>query len=149
MALLRYFVSRRWVSADRQRTRRGCIDPAVGVVGVESQRGLRRLMLGISLALERALTFANVAMLILISGYQTPEQIRAAGREQLVAHLRRHRAVNAVQVADQALAGAAEQDLTLPGQDWALLRDNRCFQLPTTNPSNTRLGIGDNRRRGP
>ena len=76
-------------------------------------------MLGISPVLERALTFTNVATLILISAYQTPEQIRAAGREQLVAHLRRHRAVNAAKVADQVLAAAAEQDLTLPGQDTA------------------------------
>ncbi|MET7970876.1 transposase [Micromonospora sp. NPDC005305] len=74
-------------------------------------------MLGISPVLQRALTFTNVATLIPISAFQTPEQIRAAGREQLVTHLRRHRAVNAVKVGDQALAAAAEQDLTLPRQD--------------------------------
>ncbi|MFG1661342.1 IS110 family transposase [Micromonospora chersina] len=86
---------------------------------VRTVNRLRRLMLGISPVLERALTFTNVATLILISAYQTPEQIRAAGRDQLVAHLRWHRAVNAGKVADQALAAAAEQDLTLPGQDTA------------------------------
>ena len=86
---------------------------------VRTVNRLRRLMLGICPVLERALTFTNVATLILISAYQTPEQIRAVGRDQLIAHLRRHRAVNAAKVADQALAAAAEQDLTLPGQDTA------------------------------
>lgn len=86
---------------------------------VRTVNRLRRLMLGICPVLERALTFTNVATLILISAYQTPEQIRAAGREQLIAHLRRHRAANAAKVADQALAAAAEQDLSLPGQDTA------------------------------
>lgn len=37
---------------------------------------------------ERALALTNVATLILISAYQTPEQIRASGRDQLIAHLR-------------------------------------------------------------
>ncbi|MFI7574029.1 IS110 family transposase [Micromonospora sp. NPDC049497] len=86
---------------------------------VRTVNRLRRLMLGISPVLERALTFTNHATLVLICAYQTPEQIRAAGRDQLMAHLRRHRAVNAAKVADQALAAAAEQDLILPGQDTA------------------------------
>jgi transposase len=80
---------------------------------------LRRLMLGISPALERALTITNVATLILITGFQTPDQIRAAGRDQLIAHLRRHRALNVAKVADTALAAAVQQDLTLPGHDTA------------------------------
>ena len=80
---------------------------------------LRRLMLGISPALERALTFTNVAALLLLSGFQTPEQIRAAGRDGLLAHLRRHRAMNAAKVADQALSAAAQQTVALPGQDTA------------------------------
>jgi transposase len=80
---------------------------------------LRRLMLGISPALERALTITNVATLILITGFQTPDQIRAAGRDQLVAHLRQHRALNVAKVADTAIAAATQQDLTLPGQDTA------------------------------
>src|SRR5262249_2634725 len=41
---------------------------------------LRRLLLGISPALERALTVTNVAILVLLTGFQTPDQIRAAGR---------------------------------------------------------------------
>ncbi|MEH0981896.1 IS110 family transposase [Micromonospora sp. CPCC 205556] len=86
---------------------------------VRTVNRLRRLMLGISPGLERTLTFTNIAALVLISAYQTPEQIRDAGREQLIAHLRRHRAVHAAKVADQALAAAVEQDLILPGQDTA------------------------------
>jgi transposase len=80
---------------------------------------LRRLMLGIAPVLERALTFTNVATLILISEFQTPEQIRAAGRDNLIAYLRRHRAMHAARIADRALAAAAEQSLALPGQDTA------------------------------
>jgi len=47
---------------------------------VRTVNRLRRLMLGISPVLERTLTFTNVATLVLISAYQTPEQIRA-GRD--------------------------------------------------------------------
>jgi transposase len=82
---------------------------------------LRRLMVGISPVLERALTFTNIATLILISAFQTPAQIRAAGRDGLVAHLRSHRVSkgHAAKTAEQALAAAARQHLTLPGQDTA------------------------------
>ncbi|MFL6113119.1 MAG: IS110 family transposase [Catenulispora sp.] len=80
---------------------------------------LRRLMVGIAPVLERALSFTNVATLILISGFQTPEQIKAAGRDNLIAYLRRHRAMHAAKVAEQALAAAAQQSLALPGQDTA------------------------------
>ncbi len=86
---------------------------------VRTVNRLRRLMLGISPALVRALTFTNVATLILITGFQTPDQIRAAGRGQLVAHLRHHRALNVAKVADTAIAAAAQQHLALPGQDTA------------------------------
>jgi Transposase len=80
---------------------------------------LRRLMVGIAPVLERALSFTNVATLILISGFQTPEQIKAAGRDDLIAYLPRHRAMHAAKVAEQALAAAAQQSLALPGQDTA------------------------------
>jgi transposase len=80
---------------------------------------LRRLLLGISPTLERALTVTNIGVLILLTGYQTPDQIRAAGRDELIAHLRRHRALHVAKLADTALAAAAQQHLTLPGQDIA------------------------------
>jgi transposase len=80
---------------------------------------LRRLMLGIAPSLERALTFTNVATLALLTGFQTPAQIRAAGRDELVSHLRRHRALHVEKIADTALAAAAQQDIALPGQHLA------------------------------
>lgn len=80
---------------------------------------LRRLMTGVSPALERALNFTSIAVLILISAHQTPDQIRRAGRDELIAHLRRHRALHAAKVADTALAAAGQQTVTLPGQDTA------------------------------
>jgi transposase len=86
---------------------------------VRSINRLRRLMLGISPALERALKVTNVGVLILLTGYQTPEQIRAAGRDEIIAHLRRHRALHVARAADTALAAAAQQHITLPGQDIA------------------------------
>lgn len=86
---------------------------------VRTVQRLRRLMTGICPALERALNFTSIAVLTLISGYQTPAQIRAAGRDELIAHLRRHRALHTAKVADAALAAAGQQDATLPGQDTA------------------------------
>jgi transposase len=80
---------------------------------------LRRLMLGICPALERALTFTSAATLILLTQYQTPEQIRAAGRDGLITHLRRHRALHAAKLADLALAAAERQSITVPSQDTA------------------------------
>ena len=80
---------------------------------------LRQLMLGICPALERALTFTSAATLILLAQYQTPEQIRAAGRDGLIAHLRRHRALHTAKVADAALTAAARQSIALPAQETA------------------------------
>jgi transposase len=80
---------------------------------------LRRLMLAISPALEQALTFTSAATLILLSQYQTPEQIRAAGRDALIAHLRRNRALHTAKVADAALTAATRQTIALPAQDTA------------------------------
>lgn len=86
---------------------------------VRTVNRLRRLMLTICPALERALTVTNVAVLILLCGYQTPQQIRAAGRDELIAHLRRHGALHTAKVADLALAAADRQSIALPGQDTA------------------------------
>ncbi len=80
---------------------------------------LRRLMLGICPALEQALTFTSAGTLTLLAHYQTPEQIRTAGRDALIAHLRRHRAQHTAKVADTALAAAARQTIALPAQDTA------------------------------
>jgi transposase len=82
---------------------------------------LRRLMLGISPALARALNYTNVATLVLVSAYQSPQQMRDAGRDELIAHLRRHRALNVAKVADAALSAADQQHIALPAQDTAAM----------------------------
>jgi transposase len=76
---------------------------------------------GVCPALEQALPCTNVATLALLTGFQTPQQILAAGRDELVAHLRRHKALHVAKVADTALVAAAKQTLALPGQDTAAL----------------------------
>jgi len=60
-------------------------------------------MTGICPALERALSFTNVATLIPLSGYQTPQQLREAGRGELIAYLRANRALHTAKTADTAL----------------------------------------------
>jgi hypothetical protein len=95
---------------------------------VRTVNRLRRLLLGISPALERALTVTNVATLILLTGYQTPDQIRAAGRDELVAHLRRHHALHVAKVADTAVA-AAQQRIICPG------RTSQPASLPNSPPT--------------
>jgi transposase len=82
---------------------------------------LRRLITGVCPALERALPCTNVATLALLTGFQTPQQILAAGRDELVAHLRRLKALHVAKVADTALAAAAQQTIALPGQDTAAM----------------------------
>jgi transposase len=88
---------------------------------VRTVNRLRRLMTGVCPALERALPFTNVGTLALLTGFQTPQHILAAGREELVAHLRRLKALHVAKVADTALAAAAQQTIALPGQDTAAL----------------------------
>jgi hypothetical protein len=85
-------------------------------VWVRGVNRLRRLMLGICPALERALTFTSTATLILLEQYQTPEQIRAAGRDGIIADLRRRRAQRAAKVADLGLAAAEQQSVALPAR---------------------------------
>jgi len=80
---------------------------------------LRRLMLGICPALEQALTFTSAATLILLAQYQTPEQIRTAGRDALIAYLRRHRAMHTAKVADAAMTAVSRQSIALPAEDTA------------------------------
>jgi transposase len=80
---------------------------------------LRRQVHGICPALERALTFTNVATLVLLSAYQTPAQIRQAGRAELIAHLRRHHALHTAKVADAAVAAVQQQTIAMPAQDTA------------------------------
>jgi transposase len=80
---------------------------------------LRRLMLGICPALERALVYTSIGTLVLVSAYQTPEQIRAAGRDELIGHLRCHRVQRAAKLADAALAAAGQQHVSVPAEETA------------------------------
>lgn len=81
---------------------------------------LRDVLLGISPALERAFDWSgNRGALILLTGYQTPAQLRAARRHRLIAWLAKRGASAAQTIADTAIEAAHAQHTTLPGQDVA------------------------------
>ncbi|MBE3016350.1 IS110 family transposase, partial [Microbispora sp. NEAU-D428] len=79
---------------------------------------LRDLLSGIFPALERSFDFSTRSALILVAGYCTPVEIRRAGHEGLVAHLREHGAwpkgIDAM--ATTAVQAAAQQTVALPGE---------------------------------
>jgi transposase len=79
---------------------------------------LRRMLTAIFPALERAFDYTNRSALSLVSGFQTPDAIRAAGGSGLSDHLRsegvqRHRVPSVV---GKALEAAAQQTMRLPGE---------------------------------
>ena len=81
---------------------------------------LRELLVGISPALERAFDWSkHRGALVLLTGYQTPAQLRAARRHRLVAWLAKRGVAAPQTVADTAIAAANAQHTTLPGQDVA------------------------------
>lgn len=81
---------------------------------------LRDLLLGISPALERAFDWSgNRGAVILLTGYQTPAQLRAARRHRLVAWLSRRGVKAPETIADTAIEAARAQHTTLPGQNVA------------------------------
>jgi transposase len=79
---------------------------------------LRDLLTSIFPALERAFDYSTRSALILLTGFQTPETIRAAGPAGLTRYLTEHGAwtkgVSAM--VDKALAAAATQTVRLPGE---------------------------------
>lgn len=79
---------------------------------------LRELLASIFPALERAFDYSTRSALILLTGFQTPAQIREAGAAGVSAHLREHGAwakgVNAM--ADTAAACAAAQTVAVAGE---------------------------------
>jgi transposase len=78
---------------------------------------LRGLLTGIFPALERALEdLTATGPLILLTGYQTPAAIRAAGATGLQAWLAERKARNPGKLAALAAAAAARQHTTLPGE---------------------------------
>lgn len=81
---------------------------------------LRELLLGISPALERAFDWSgNRGAVILLTGYQTPAQLRAARRHRLVAWLAKRGVSAPDTVADTAIEAAKAQHTTLPGESVA------------------------------
>jgi transposase len=78
---------------------------------------LRGLLTGIFPALDRALADLTLTgPLVLLTGYQTPAAIRAAGAAGLEAWLRERKVRNAGKLAAAVAAAAARQHTALPGQ---------------------------------
>jgi transposase len=77
---------------------------------------LRALQAGFFPALEAALDYSTLGPLILLTGLQTPAQLRHAGTDAVQMLLLEHGAVvkTASKIAAKALAAAAEQTVTLP-----------------------------------
>jgi transposase len=77
---------------------------------------LREALLALFPALERNLELDNKGALILVAHYQTPAQIRRAGRKRLAAYLRNRDVQGADALAQKALTAAKAQSLTLPAE---------------------------------
>lgn len=79
---------------------------------------LRDLLASIFPALERAFDFSARSPLILLTGFQAPAQIQAAGEEGLAAWLREHGAwaKGIPAMAAKAAAAAGEQTIALPAE---------------------------------
>ena len=78
---------------------------------------LRELLMGISPALERAFDWSkHRGALVLLTGYQTPAQLRAARRPRLVAWLAKRSVAAPETVADTAITAAKAQHTTLPAE---------------------------------
>jgi transposase len=80
---------------------------------------LREMLLVLFPALERTLDLNNKGALALIIHYQSPAQLRRAGRKQIATHLRNRGVKRADALAQKALTAAKTQSVTLPGQDVA------------------------------
>ena len=78
---------------------------------------LRDVLTGVFPALERAFDYsAHKGALILLTGYQTPSAIRRRGHTRLTAWLVNRHVRSAETVAATAIAAAAAQQTTLPGE---------------------------------
>ncbi|WP_026116252.1 IS110 family RNA-guided transposase [Nocardiopsis valliformis] len=80
---------------------------------------LRDLLGSIFPGLERALDYTKRSPLILLTGFATPEEIRTAGEEEIVSHLRDHGAhrPSIAKIAAAASEAAQAQSIVLPGQN--------------------------------
>ncbi|WP_305780517.1 IS110 family transposase [Nocardia nova] len=78
---------------------------------------LRDVLTGVFPALERAFDYsAHKGALVLLTGYQTPAAIRRRGHTRLTAWLANRHVRSAETVAATAIAAAAAQQTTLPGE---------------------------------
>ena len=81
---------------------------------------LRAQLLEYFPALERAFDYSHSkAALVLLTGYQTPDDLRRAGVARLEAWLRKRKARNAAAVAATAIEAANAQHIMVPGQQTA------------------------------
>jgi transposase len=79
---------------------------------------LRDLLTGIFPALERAFDYSTRSALVLVTGFQTPQSLRASGESGVAAYLREHGAwaTGIPAMASDALAAAHAQTVRLPGE---------------------------------
>jgi transposase len=81
-------------------------------IAADRTRAINRLriqLLGVSPALERALDFTNRGPLVLISHFQTPRQLAAAGQSEVYRCLRNQKVRHADRLAATAIRAAATQ----------------------------------------
>ncbi|MFF3585355.1 IS110 family RNA-guided transposase [Streptomyces mirabilis] len=77
---------------------------------------LRGTLLGMFPALERTLDVTNTGPLRLLTGYQTPAQIRRAGISRLTTWLANRKVRNARPLAEAAVEAAERQHTAVPGE---------------------------------
>jgi transposase len=79
---------------------------------------LRDLLTGIFPALERAFDYSTRSALVLLTGFQTPESIRAAGQDGIAGYLREHGAwpKGIPGMAAAAVTATQAQTVRLPGE---------------------------------
>jgi transposase len=77
---------------------------------------LREALVSLFPALERALDLNSKGPLILLTRYQTPDQLRRVGHKRLSTYLRNRSVKGSNKVAHKALAAAKAQSVTLPAQ---------------------------------
>jgi transposase len=80
---------------------------------------LRDMLTGIFPALERAFDYCGQRGALVLTGYQSPDALRRAGRARLERWLAKRTVRTAAQVAATALQAAHAQHTTLPSQDTA------------------------------
>ena len=77
---------------------------------------LRDLLTSIFPALEASFDYSTRSALILVAGYCTPAEVRAAGAAGLASYLREHGARGAQAMAAGAVRAAEQQSVALPGE---------------------------------